>query len=337
MSVRMTREHTRGRTAGRTAALTVAAVLAGLLVTVPLWSAAGATGGWTLTASPTSVSLGVPTDIALTATNIKGGATVGCVEVQPTPEWTVNSVRIDSVTSGLHWTANAVSAGTNLVIVHAVTEADVLKLDKTDRVVFTINATGTAIGTYIWPASSRDHADCSAGIDAASLSMSVVGTAPVPTPPTPFPVASPSATASSGATEAPSAKPTTHATSGPSVTPALSPPTSPSASQPDTTQSPSGAVTPHPAASSSPSPSDDPFVVPGAGNEGGGGDGFSVDPGSMWFGNGVVWIVPGIALTVPGLLLVLIVIAQALGGAIWLPLARRRIGEFGIPHRGHAS
>jgi hypothetical protein len=33
---------------------------------------------------------------------------------------------------------------------------------------------------------------------------------------------------------------------------------------------------------------------------------------------------------VPGLLLVLAVIAQAVGGVLWLPVIRRRIGGFGL-------
>ncbi len=55
--------------------------------------------------------------------------------------------------------------------------------------------------------------------------------------------------------------------------------------------------------------------------------------GSIGFGDVFLWIVPGLTLTVPGLLIVLIVAAQAVGGAVWLPLARRRIGEFGLWRR----
>ena len=42
------------------------------------------------------------------------------------------------------------------------------------------------------------------------------------------------------------------------------------------------------------------------------------------------WGVPAIVMSVPGLLIVLIVVAQGLGGAAWLPLVRRRIGGFGL-------
>ena len=52
------------------------------------------------------------------------------------------------------------------------------------------------------------------------------------------------------------------------------------------------------------------------------------------FGEGFAWAVPGLVLSVPGLLLVLIVIlAQALGAFAWLPVVRRRIGAFGLRGR----
>jgi hypothetical protein len=55
-------------------------------------------------------------------------------------------------------------------------------------------------------------------------------------------------------------------------------------------------------------------------------------------GVGVEWGVPALVMGVPGLLIILIVLAQSLGGAAWLPVVRRRIGGFGIsgprlPHR----
>jgi hypothetical protein len=44
----------------------------------------------------------------------------------------------------------------------------------------------------------------------------------------------------------------------------------------------------------------------------------------------LTWAVPGVVLAVPGLLLILAVLAQVLGGALWIPVARRRIGSFGL-------
>jgi hypothetical protein len=56
------------------------------------------------------------------------------------------------------------------------------------------------------------------------------------------------------------------------------------------------------------------------------------------FGEGFAWAVPGLVLSVPGLLLVLVVIlAQAVGAVAWLPVVRRRIGVFGFRGRDSRS
>lgn len=47
----------------------------------------------------------------------------------------------------------------------------------------------------------------------------------------------------------------------------------------------------------------------------------------------LTWAVPSLVLAVPGLLLVLAVMAQAVGGVLWLPVIRRRIGSFGLASR----
>jgi hypothetical protein len=47
----------------------------------------------------------------------------------------------------------------------------------------------------------------------------------------------------------------------------------------------------------------------------------------------LTWAVPSLVLAVPGLLLVLAVLAQAVGGVLWLPVIRRRIGSFGVGGR----
>jgi hypothetical protein len=38
---------------------------------------------------------------------------------------------------------------------------------------------------------------------------------------------------------------------------------------------------------------------------------------------GIEWMVPTVVVTVPGLLLIIVGVAQVLGGFVWLPLARR--------------
>jgi hypothetical protein len=45
-----------------------------------------------------------------------------------------------------------------------------------------------------------------------------------------------------------------------------------------------------------------------------------------------VWAYPALALSVPGLLLLVAIAAQAFGALSWLPLARRRLGNFGLRH-----
>lgn len=42
------------------------------------------------------------------------------------------------------------------------------------------------------------------------------------------------------------------------------------------------------------------------------------------------WAVPGLVISVPGVLILLVVAAQVAGGLAWLPIARRRIGTFGL-------
>jgi hypothetical protein len=44
----------------------------------------------------------------------------------------------------------------------------------------------------------------------------------------------------------------------------------------------------------------------------------------------VEWAVPTLVLTVPGILLMLAVVGQAIGAAIYIPLTRRSIGGFDL-------
>jgi hypothetical protein len=64
-----------------------------------------------------------------------------------------------------------------------------------------------------------------------------------------------------------------------------------------------------------------------------GGEPVAISAGSVVASIGLTWAVPGAAFAVPGLLLIVIVLAQAAGGLVWLPLVRRRIGSWG-PRRG---
>jgi len=72
-------------------------------------------------------------------------------------------------------------------------------------------------------------------------------------------------------------------------------------------------------------------------------DGFSIGGGGIApFGlidggigafEGLDWAVPALFLTVPGLLLIFAVSAQLFAGVLWLPVARRWLGGFGVGRR----
>jgi hypothetical protein len=51
----------------------------------------------------------------------------------------------------------------------------------------------------------------------------------------------------------------------------------------------------------------------------------SLDATPAALATGFVWLVPSLALSVPGVVLVLSVMAQALGGLLWIPIVRRRL------------
>jgi hypothetical protein len=73
-------------------------------------------------------------------------------------------------------------------------------------------------------------------------------------------------------------------------------------------------------------------------DRGNGGTGSEIDVSFAAVGTlgNLSWAVPSLVLAVPGLLLVLAVLAQAVGGVLWLPVIRRRIGSFGVGGRRRA-
>jgi hypothetical protein len=60
-------------------------------------------------------------------------------------------------------------------------------------------------------------------------------------------------------------------------------------------------------------------------------DGTDLDAATV--GDLTSWAVPALVLTVPGLLVLLTVLAQTLAGLLWLPVARRWLGAFGLRRR----
>jgi len=61
------------------------------------------------------------------------------------------------------------------------------------------------------------------------------------------------------------------------------------------------------------------------------------DIGVVGIGGLVEWAVPALVLSVPGLLLLLAVLAQAAGALLWVPVARRWLGGFGLRRRRAAE
>ncbi|HEV7809437.1 MAG TPA: Ig-like domain-containing protein [Candidatus Limnocylindrales bacterium] len=176
------------------------------------------------------------------------------------------------------------------------------------------------------------------GIDwsgTATVSIDVVAS-PTSTP-SPSAVATPAPTTTPRPTGTTAPRPTSTPTPGSSAPP-VGPAGSPASAQP------SGSA----AAPPTPEPTPGPAVgIPGPGFEGppaGGGSGRSpggqpflvgeqgsgerlvLSTGLMGFGDGLAWAVPTLVLTVPGLLLVLAVLAQALGALAWKPAVRRWLG-----------
>jgi Ice-binding-like len=170
-----------------------------------------------------------------------------------------------------------------------------------------------------------------------------VPTARPTTPPTPPPTARP--TASPTATASPTGGPTAPLTPAPVATPtpgAVLPGSTPPAATPTPTASGSGSSPP--AASARPSPSvlgpgtvsspppTDPrrstaFDIP-AGLDGS----VTLEGGAVGFIG--PFVVPGFLAAASGFLIILLMLAQALGALAWLPVVRRRVGSFGIGRHG---
>lgn len=182
---------------------------------------------------------------------------------------------------------------------------------------------------------------------------------PAPTPkPTPVPTARPTASP----TPAPTARPTAPSTPAPTPGPTAGStgvPTPPTTPKPSPTSGPvppgstprvatpmptaSGAGVTSPAPSAQPSPSQ--VMAPGAVGSPPPGprrpNAFDIPAGldgSVTFEGGAVgligpFVVPGFLAAASGFLLILLMLAQALGALAWLPVVRRRVGSFGIGRR----
>lgn len=348
--------------------LLVVITIGSLAVAVPT-VVLGASGGWTIARTPSSVVAGVKTAIDVTATNTAGGSSLGCVRLQVPAAFVVDAVVVDAVQPSHAWTADAPAAGpsgSTIVQVHGVTEGDILKGDG-DTVDFHVTVTGTGSGAYSWPAESRDHATCTSGIDTDSITVSIVAAqptaAPTPTPtasptprPTPSPTPRPSPTPMATPTATPPPGPATpRPTQGgggigpPSATPSPSPVATPPATQPSSSPASEPSASSNADSSETPSaasgttvdghgrpPADPPAAIrPYVVGTSGALDSLDADLAGAALArlDHLVWAVPGLALTVPGLLLLLAILAQVAAGAAWLPIVRRKLGGFGLSKR----
>ena len=307
------------------------------------------TNALTLTPTHPSVHLGQPTTIAFAATNTgkSGGAgQVGCIVIVVPPAFSVGATTVTSTAAGSSWTVGTLggAAGETVVRLQARNDASVLLGDPLDQTLrFSIRVTGLARGNATWVANVYNKIDCT--IDMAlkkAIRVTVsAGTQPKPTPTAPV---------------SPTAKPTPHRTPAPATTPppiaTAKPPTAtatpPKASPPTSMLVPPSATpTPSPRPTKSPStqlaaggaggadlPPGTAFTFTGSGSNGTAAHasmfGASLSDFTGLFGRAFDWAVPGVVLSVPGLVLVLAILAQAMGALAWLPLVRRRIGAFGF-------
>ena len=164
-------------------------------------------------------------------------------------------------------------------------------------------------------------------------------TAPAPTPkPTPEPTPKPTPKP----TPAPTARPTPPPTARPTPTPKPTPtPILPGSTPRAATPSPAAS---EPVASQSPSAEASSPVIVGPGTVGSPPPigprrpGFDVPEGvdgTVTLDGGAIgiigpFIVPGFLAAASGFLLILLMLAQALGALAWLPVVRRRVGSFGM-------
>lgn len=305
---------------------------------------------WTMVASPLGVTTGVATTFTLTATNddplasLVSANEIGCVIVDVPANFLVGGAAASGSSAGDSWSAGVVG---QRVKVRAGSGGD--RLQTLDWVRFTIQATAMSSGSLAWTARAyRDHG-CGGTGSALGLPPIVVVTGPTITPsPVPTPTPKPSPTLS------PTPSPTGPLPSLPlpSVLPSVGPTSSPLPSLgPRATPrpSPDDTATPRPSGDlgiggEAPSPTETPDPTSGgAGPQPpAGGDpdpapatpsgpeirfeDVELDLGSQGLGKlgGIeVWAVPAAAIGTPGLLVLVWVLLQSIGAALWIPAARR--------------
>ena len=316
----------------------IAAVSAVLVLALAAGGVAAALRAWTVSASPTSIPVGVQSAVTLTVTNIGaggGGEEIGCVKFTLPASFNLGSASIVSLPTGKTWTAT--TSGNTVAFISL--KGRLVGGTKREPGVFRVVVTPSVGGTYTWTGNAWNDKNCSGGLfpDAESVTITVTRSTPTPAPtpkatprPTPKPTPRP--------TPRPVASPTPFRTSAPARTAAPTP-----APSPTPTPAPTPSPTPIAPAVTSPSPSltngsasrtGSGLRVPGAA---GSGETSAVAAAAQMAlastrlsGLGALtWAVPGLVLSVPGVLLIVLILAQSLGGLTWLPIVRRSIGSYG--------
>jgi hypothetical protein len=77
----------------------------------------------------------------------------------------------------------------------------------------------------------------------------------------------------------------------------------------------------------------DTFTLPGSTSGGAGGD-TGVNISDMNVRLNLEWVVPTLTLSVPGFIVIMIVLLQLFGGAIWLPAVKRSLSGLGVSRPG---
>jgi hypothetical protein len=314
---------------------------------------------WTVSRSPATVSA-PSTKVTVTVTNVGDPGSsfaIGCVRVSVPAAVDVTAVSIGDSPTGKPWVASMTGTSPTVVKATASTNNDWLDGANQDSVDIAITVKPTVDGSTSWTVIAYRTVNCTSATPPKSLGLTVTGAAtptptptpaptpaptPVPTPrPTPVPTAAPAATPTvpPGSTPAPTTRPTAPGSTPPPPSPATS------SGSPSTVPSPVGSAGPTPSPTSQiavlPQPSDgaggyavkDTFTL--AGTE-------QTEISAMiqrlaLLGVGIEWGVPAFVMGVPGLLLILVVLAQIVGGSAWLPIVKRRIGSFGIRGPGRSD
>ena len=274
----------------------------GLAVATEFASPVNAARNWSVTASPSALTVGVATDVTMTVT--PGNQPIMCVTVSVPRGFTVLSVSVASA-PGATWTASKVGAGPTLATFATNRNQD--HLNKANaRFVIRVIATGSPLPAWTLSAYG-DFPPCSHPL----------GHPVRPLPPFGLPRPTPTRAAAT-------ARPV------------------PSILTPRTTAVPTNMATPSTAPQPSPSGSTARGIGPGGsgGTAAGGGVGAPIDVGALPAGGTVqidisamgamgmfAWVVPGLFLSLPGLLLFLIVLAQAGFATAFIPIIRRVFGK----------